>query len=146
MSKISKRVCMTEYLAIDLDTERWTCRRCEHDIGDANDDYKKGLLLNPRDPGEVHKPLIDPEKYEFTFQPDKRWCQIVEFYCPGCGTMVEVEYLIPGHPPLYQHEVDIKALKKQVKEYPQMLEEPSVGPDVPARHDHSRHDHMRRDQ
>lgn len=139
---MNRRVCMTEYLAIDLDHERWICRRCDHDIASAREDFKKGCLVRARDPGEIHRPLIDPDRYEFTFTPDPNWCQIVEFYCPSCGTMVEVEYLPPGHPPLHQIEIDIDALKRQVEDVPAMLEEPSIGPDHPfgSGHDHAHHD------
>ncbi len=106
-------VPMTEYLQIDLNDERWQCRRCHHDIASARENYKTGLLVYDRDPREIHRPLIDPEKYEFTFSPDPLWCRIVEFYCPGCGTMIEVEYLPPGHPPTYDMEIDIDALRAQ---------------------------------
>ncbi|GAC1623488.1 MAG: hypothetical protein NVS9B10_08550 [Nevskia sp.] len=103
---------MTEYLQIELDSERWLCRVCTHDIGPARSPYKEGLLVHARDPREIHKPILDPS-YEFTFAPDPAWVQILEYYCPGCGTMVEVEYLPPGHPPLNDMEFDIDALKAQ---------------------------------
>jgi len=79
-------VPMTEYLRIDLDSEQWQCRRCSREIAPARQNYKTGLLVHDRDPREIHRPLIDPDKYEFTFAPDPEWCRIVEFYCPGCGT------------------------------------------------------------
>ena len=106
-------VPMTEYLQIDLETERWQCRRCGREIASARENYKTGLLVFDRDPREIHRPLIDPQRYEFTFSPDPQWCRIVEFYCPGCGTMVEVEYLPPGHPPTYDMEIDVDALRAQ---------------------------------
>ncbi len=115
------KIAMTEYLQIDLDKERWMCRVCDHDIGAARGNYKEGLLVHARDPREIHKPILDTS-YEFTFAPDPKWVQIVEFYCPGCGTQVEVEYLTPGHPPLYDMEFDIDALKAQwAKREPQDL-------------------------
>jgi len=46
---------MTEYLIIDLDTERWTCRVCSHDLGDARGNYKEGTLVYDRDPREIHQ-------------------------------------------------------------------------------------------
>jgi acetone carboxylase gamma subunit len=106
-------VIITEQLSINLDTERWQCRRCGHEIADARGNYKRGLLVHERDPREVHRPLLDPERYEFTFGPDPMWVRIVEYYCPACGQMIEVEYLPPGHPPLYDIEVDIDSLKKR---------------------------------
>ena len=36
---------MTEYLEIDLETERWRCRRCAHDLGPARGNYKEGTLV-----------------------------------------------------------------------------------------------------
>jgi acetone carboxylase gamma subunit len=107
------KVAMTEYLAIDLESEKWQCRVCNHVIGSARKNYKEGLLVHNRDPREIHPPIIDPEKYRFTFSPDPDWCRILEFYCPSCGTQVETEYAIPGHPPLYDMEVDVTALKAQ---------------------------------
>ena len=107
------RVPMTEYLEIDLDTERWQCRRCGHDLAPARGNYKTGTLVHDRDPREIHRPLIDPDRYEFTFAPDPAWCRILEYYCPGCGTLVETEYLPPGHPPTFDMEIDVDALKVQ---------------------------------
>jgi acetone carboxylase gamma subunit len=82
------RVPMTEYLLIDLDTERWLCRVCANDFGDARANYKEGTLVYDRDPREIHQPIIDPERYEFTFSPDPGYCRILEFYCPGCATQI----------------------------------------------------------
>jgi acetone carboxylase gamma subunit len=107
------RVAITEYLEIDLDNERWHCRRCNHDIANAREPYKHGLLVNERDPREVHDSIIDHQKYEFTYAPDPKWCRIVEFYCPGCGTMIENEYLPPGLPLTNDLELDIDSLKKR---------------------------------
>ena len=107
------RVPMTEYLEIDLDSERWLCRRCGHDLAPARGNYKEGTLVYDRDPREIHRPLIDPARYEFTFAPDPAWCRILEFCCPGCGTMIEVEYLPPGHPPTFDMEIDFDALEAQ---------------------------------
>ncbi|MGV9713968.1 acetone carboxylase subunit gamma [Gordonia sp. NPDC003424] len=107
------RVPMTEYLFIDLDTERWLCRVCGQDMGNARDNYKPGTLAYDRDPREIHQPIIDPDRYEYTFSPDPDYCRIVEYYCPGCATQIEVEYLPPGHPPAVDILVDIDALKQQ---------------------------------
>ncbi|WP_420464821.1 acetone carboxylase subunit gamma [Panacagrimonas sp.] len=115
------KIAMTEYLQIDLEKERWMCRVCEHDVGPARGNYKEGLLVHARDPREIHKPILDTS-YEFTFAPDPKWVQIVEYYCPSCGTQMEVEYLTPGHPPLHDMEFDIDALKAQwAKRSPQDL-------------------------
>ena len=111
------KVYITEYLAIELDGERWQCRRCAQDLGDARDNYKRGLLVYDRDPREIHRPLIDPEKYGYTFAPDPAYTALLEYYCPGCGTMVETEYTVPGHPPLRDIELDIDSLKAKAAEW-----------------------------
>jgi acetone carboxylase gamma subunit len=100
---------ITEYLDVDLVSERWSCNRCGHDLGSARDNYKKGCLIHARDPREIHPPIIEGVAYNFA--PDPDWCRIVEFYCPGCGTLIEVEYLPPGHPLTHDIELDIDALK-----------------------------------
>jgi acetone carboxylase gamma subunit len=105
------RIAITEYLEIDLDDERWHCRRCDHDIGSARAPYKEGLLVYNRDPQEIHRPILDPSKYEYTYAPDPAWCRIIEFYCPQCGTMMENEYLPPGHPLTNDIELDIDKMK-----------------------------------
>ncbi|MCS0502072.1 acetone carboxylase subunit gamma [Ancylobacter mangrovi] len=105
---MSGKVEITEYLAIDLARERWQCRRCDHDLGPARASYKEGCLVADRDPREVHEPVVEGE---YTFAPDPEWCRLVEFYCPNCATLIEVEYLPPGHPITHDIELDIDALK-----------------------------------
>lgn len=123
------KVLITEYLRIDLATERWECRRCDRDLAGARDNYKRGLLVYDRDPREIHKPLLDPKLYQRTYSPDPQWCRILEYYCPSCGTLMETEYLPPGHPPLHDIELDIDALKLQWRDRPEVTEVAS-GPDL----------------
>ncbi|PCI52608.1 MAG: acetone carboxylase subunit gamma [Alphaproteobacteria bacterium] len=104
---------MTESLRIDLDQERWECSKCDTSLGNAREPYKKGLNVYDRDPREVHAALLDQDKYEYSFAPDPTWIRILEYYCPHCGTQMEVEYLPPGHPPTIDIEFDLDALKKQ---------------------------------
>ena len=134
------RVLITEYLRINLDSEMWECRRCSKELVSARDNYKRGLLVYDRDPREIHKPLLDTTKYERTYSPDPTWCRILEYYCPQCGTMCEVEYLPPGHPPLRDIELDIDALKVQWKDREE-VKEVTPGPYIrPPRLEH-KHSH-----
>ncbi len=103
---------VTEYLAIDLAKELWVCRRCSRVLGSARENYKLGLLLRERDPAEVHSSGLDQPR----FYPDPTWCRIVEMFCPGCATLIEVEYLPPGHPLTHDIEIDIDALKASAQE------------------------------
>lgn len=101
---------ITEYLDLDVETERWSCNRCGQDLGSARDSYKKGCLIADRDPREVHPPVVEGG---YNFAPDPEWCRVVEFYCPGCGTLVETEYLPPGHPLTHDIEIDLDALRRR---------------------------------
>ena len=97
------------------------------------------MLVYNRDPREIHKPLLDPTKYTRTYSPDPDWCRLIEYYCPQCGTMMETEYLPPGHPPLRDIEFDIDAMKEQWKHREEVLV-PPVGNEPPAskrRHTHN---------
>jgi acetone carboxylase, gamma subunit len=105
------RLRVTEYLDLDLDRELWLCNRCGHVIGPARENYKRGCLLYDRDPREIHPPLVPGS---FSFSPDPLWVRIVEFYCPGCGTQVETEYLPPGHPITRDIEIDLDSLKERL--------------------------------
>ena len=102
---------MTEYLAIDLATERWRCHRCGHDLCSAHESYKTGCLVRARDPREVHFPLGPDKEFNFSFDPD--WMMLLEFYCPQCATLVETEYLPPGHPLTWDIQVDLEALRRK---------------------------------
>lgn len=106
---------MTEALTIDLERETWCCRKCDHEIGSARESYKKGLLVHARDPREIHQPIIDPAQYSQSFVPQPEWVRILEYYCPSCALMVEVEYLPPGHPPVMDMSFDLNSLRNVAK-------------------------------
>jgi acetone carboxylase gamma subunit len=99
---------ITECLEIDLEAERWVCTGCAHELGDARRNYKEGCLVWARDPREVHRAVVEGD---YTFAPDPEWCRILEFICPGCATLIEVEYLPPGHPITHDIEIDVDALQ-----------------------------------
>lgn len=130
------KVLITENLRIDLESEQWECRSCNTELMSARDNYKRGLLVYNRDPREIHRPLLDPAKYARTYSPNPDWCRILEYYCPKCGTMIETEYLPPGHPPVHDIDLDIDALKAQWKDREEVLE-PAIGADAPRSHVHT---------
>ena len=102
---------VTEYLDIDIAARRWHCHRCARDLAPAEASYKTGCLVRERDPREIHFPLGPSD--EFNFSLDPKWMKIVEFYCPNCATMVEVEYLPPGHPLTWDIQIDVDALREK---------------------------------
>ena len=100
---------ITEYLDIDLERELWCCNRCGAALVGARENYKHGCLVAERPLEEVHPPLVSDGEFSFCFDPD--YCRLLEFYCPGCGVLIENEYLPPGHPITHDIELDIDALK-----------------------------------
>ncbi len=102
------KVQITEGLHIDLETERWCCTMCESELVSCHNNYKEGCLVSERQPSDVHRPIVEGD---VTFSPDPKWCRILEYYCPECGLLIEVEYLPLGHPPLNDIQLDIEALK-----------------------------------
>lgn len=106
-----KKIRITEYVTLDIEHEKWLCDRCGRVLGPARENYKKGCLLHDRDPREIHPPLVSGS---FNFSPDPNWIRIVEYYCPGCGTQVDTEYLPPGHPLTHDIELDIDRLKERL--------------------------------
>jgi len=105
------RVRITEYLDIDLESRHWHCNHCGHDIGPAERSYKEGCLIADRDPREVHPVIGHDPHFNFSFDPE--WVRLLEFYCPGCATLVETEYLPPGHPLTWDIDLDLDALIKK---------------------------------
>ena len=106
-----EQIRFTEYLNLDLDTEKWCCHDCGTELIGARENYKHGCLVAERMPEEIHNPVIDGE---YTFAPDKDWIRILEFYCPNCARQIETEYLPPGHPITHDIELDIDSLKARL--------------------------------
>lgn len=127
---------ITEYLRINLDSEMWECRSCDNELISARENYKRGLLVNDRDPSEIHRPLIDSEIYDYSFAPDPLYTALLEFYCPHCGTLVEVEYTVPGHPPIRDIELDIDDLKLKVEAWGEVSEQPDIPETTHCAHKH----------
>jgi len=112
------KIRITETLEIDLDKEVWCCSRCHAEIHPARESYLKGCLVYERPAEEVYG-LAIPIKQDSTaisYAPDPDFMRVVEFYCPGCGTMITIQYLPPGHPIFTDIELDIDKLKERTAE------------------------------
>ena len=91
---MGQKVQITEYLDIDLEKEKWCCNRCGRELISARENYKKGCLVYERDPRTLYNPVLE----DGSFAPDPEICQIIEFYCPGCGTQIEMDQCPQGMP------------------------------------------------
>ena len=103
---------ITETLDLDLEAMEWRCHDCGESLGAASGNYKHGCLVAARNPHEVWRPLIEGD-YNFSYDPE--WMRLVEYYCPQCGTMIELDVLPPGHPIPHDIELDLEALAAKAR-------------------------------
>jgi len=76
--------------------------RCGHEFGDYRSNWKLESLINVRDSEEALQ-----EVYHGSEKPDPTWVQIREYYCPGCGSQLEVEAVPRGCPPDFEFLPDL---------------------------------------
>jgi N-methylhydantoinase B/oxoprolinase/acetone carboxylase alpha subunit len=83
---------LTPYVKIVEDENRRkvsVCSVCGFAYCEAQENYKLYTLIYERDPMEIYGP-VDAYPHD--------WCVYREFYCPGCGTQISVEAIVPGIP------------------------------------------------
>ena len=76
--------------------------RCGHEFGDYRVNWKISASIYVRDSDEAMR-----EIYRGREQPDPRWIQVREYYCPGCDTQLEVEAVPRGCPPDFDFLPDL---------------------------------------
>jgi N-methylhydantoinase B len=94
-------VRITENLLLRLDngTPHHCCTKCDSDLGPASDNYKDHCLREDN-PIEASSPLVgDPHRY-IDDEPVFR-----QFFCPGCGALIENEIAVATDPVLRDIEV-----------------------------------------
>jgi len=74
------------------------CSKCGFAYCDANENFLVYCLIYDREGGEVY-----PER----LCGDKEWYVLREFYCPGCGTQIEVEAVPQGNTILKKYELKL---------------------------------------
>jgi len=77
---------------------------CGHEFGDWRRNWKLGALVFVRDTVEKLE-----EIYPGLRCPDPELCEIREYYCPGCGSLLKVESLPVGCPPAFDALPDLDA-------------------------------------
>ena len=80
---------------------------CGHEYGDYRQNWKMKALIYVRDDEEKYKELYPGVPEEFRM-PDTRWSHLREYYCPGCGSLLQVEYAVPGYPIVHDFLPDIE--------------------------------------
>jgi N-methylhydantoinase B len=96
-------VRITENLLVRLDgtAPHHCCAKCDSDLGPTTDNYKDHCLREDK-PIQASSPLVgDPHRY-IDDEPVFR-----QFFCPGCGTLIENEIAVTTDPVLHDIEVDV---------------------------------------
>jgi acetone carboxylase gamma subunit len=83
-------------------SERIVKCRCGQELGDYRSNWKLEALIHVRD-----NEASLSEVYRGREQPDPEWVQVREYYCPGCGTQLEVEAVPRGTPPDFEFLPDL---------------------------------------
>lgn len=87
------------HLAVDDDRGAIVCRRCDEVICGAEENYKLHALCE-RKPLQEAGPLVnDPADY---VDVDVEFRQ---FYCPGCGTLLENEVIRADLDPVHDKQL-----------------------------------------
>lgn len=74
------------------------CRKCGHVICHASENYKEHSPRTEKWPDQI--PGQHPNR-------DDALALYVEYYCPGCYTLLDVEIAEKGAPPLWDIQVNI---------------------------------------
>jgi acetone carboxylase gamma subunit len=89
-------------------SERIVKCRCGHEFGDYRVNWKLSALIHVRDSEESLQ-----EIYRGTEQPDPEWVQLREYYCPSCGSQLEVEAMPRGAPPDFEFLPDLDTFYRE---------------------------------
>jgi acetone carboxylase gamma subunit len=88
---------LSEYVHVFAGRAR--CRKCDHDLGPQDRNYKLGALVRDLPVTEGNPTLRDPALYA------DDTVVLREFVCPGCATLLETEISIAGAPPQWDIRV-----------------------------------------
>jgi acetone carboxylase, gamma subunit len=76
---------------------------CGNEFGDYRENWKLEALINVRETPEA---LL--EIYPDKMHGDPAWNVLREYFCPGCKTLLEVEAVPPGYPPVHDFVPDLE--------------------------------------
>lgn len=76
---------------------------CGHEFCEYRENWKLEALVNVRDTVEELREIY-PDK----MHGDPDWNVLREYFCPGCKTLLEVEAVPPGYPPVHDFVPDLE--------------------------------------
>lgn len=105
-------LCLQEHLYIVAkDGQKVVKCSCGHEFGDYRQNWKESALVYIRDTKEKLE-----EVYRGPRKPDPTWSILREFYCPGCGTQLDVESVLPHYPIIFNFLPDFEAWEERRKQ------------------------------
>jgi acetone carboxylase gamma subunit len=81
---------------------------CGHEFCDYRENWKLEALINVRESVEALREIY-PDK----MHGDPQWNVLREYFCPGCKTLLEVEAVPPGYPPVHDFVPDLEGFYEQ---------------------------------
>jgi acetone carboxylase gamma subunit len=93
---------------IAKDGERIVRCRCGQDFGDYRVNWKLSALIHVREDAAALEQI-----YHGREKPDPSWMQLREYYCPGCGSQLEVEAMPRGAPPDFELLPDLDTFYRE---------------------------------
>ena len=84
---------------LEVTEGRVTCRRCGHDLGSADANFKDSAVCKVR-PIEDANPLLVDHR---TFVDDE--VVFRQYFCPGCATLLENEVILATSGPVWDKQL-----------------------------------------
>jgi acetone carboxylase gamma subunit len=81
---------------------------CGHEFGDYRENWKLAAVVYVRDSTEQFAEIGIPH-----LMSDPEWCELREFYCPGCATQLDVEAVAPGYPILHRFKPNLEVFYRE---------------------------------
>src|SRR5271170_1371575 len=108
-------LALTEHMAVRLDGNRphVTCSRCTTDLGPTTRNYKEGCIREDNPIGDSNPHAHHPERF-IDAVPVFR-----QFFCPGCGGLIENEIATSDEPLLADielHDIGAAPMRRQAAE------------------------------
>jgi len=108
-------LALTEHMAVRLDGNRphVTCSRCTTDLGPTTRNYKEGCIREDNPIGDSNPHAHHPERF-IDAVPVFR-----QFFCPGCGGLIENEIATSDEPLLADielHDIGVAPTRRQAAE------------------------------
>jgi N-methylhydantoinase B/acetone carboxylase alpha subunit len=95
-------------IVLNASGERVVKCSCGHEFCDYRENFKLHARVYVRATEEEFR-----EIYPAKMHGDPEWNELREFYCPGCLTLLEVEAVPPGYPPVHDFVPDLEGFYEE---------------------------------